>query len=675
MAGSMIGRIFNNRYQITECIGVGGMAEVYRATDNVLGRIVAVKVMLPQYAADENFARRFKQEAASAANLSSPYIVNVYDWGQDDGTYYIVMEFVRGSDLKTAIKERGAINQRKVAEIGSQVCQALSVAHKQDIIHRDVKPQNIMVQPDGNVKVMDFGIARAKNSTMDKTASVLGTAHYISPEQAQGKDLTPASDLYSLGVVMYEAATGKLPFDGPDAVSVAMKQVQETPVPPSEIKPDIDPGLEAIIMKAMSKNPSERFSTAMEMRYALNDFLMGRPVNVGGFTGAQTAVIGGMGGMSSAQTQVMGGVAPAGGVDGTAVMPVAGGVGQGGMPVTGGAGGSTSYRSSNTAKKGPNKKAIGVIVAIIAVVAIAAIAAFALGGTGGNTGNIPVPNVVGKTLDEATQEIEAAGLEVGNVSERSDDKTEEGKVASQDPAAGTKRAEGDRVNLVISSGTSQSSVPDVTNKTADEARKILTDAGFQVQAGAAKYSDSIEKDRVVQTDPAAGQSIPKNSVVTYYLSLGPEGTDVPNVVGSTEGSATTTLSNAGFNVTSESVYDDTVPQGQVISQTPAGGELAKDGATVHLVVSAGPDPATQEPEQINIPNFVGWRVSDAKYQLESLGFQVYVANNMPDSAFVTSTTPSGSAEEGATVTIYAQSDTGSTGGTGGNGGEGADAEE
>lgn len=669
MAGSMIGRIFNNRYQITECIGVGGMAEVYRATDNVLGRVVAVKVMLPQYAADENFARRFKQEAASAANLSSPYIVNVYDWGQDDGTYYIVMEFVRGSDLKTAIKERGAINQRKVAEIGSQVCQALSVAHKQDIIHRDVKPQNIMVQPDGNVKVMDFGIARAKNSTMDKTASVLGTAHYISPEQAQGKDLTPASDLYSLGIVMYEAATGKLPFDGPDAVSVAMKQVQEAPVLPSEIKPDIDPGLEAIIMKAMAKNPSERFATAMEMRYALNDFLMGRPVNVGGFTSAQTAVIGGMGGMSSAQTQVMGGVAPAGGVDGTAVMPVAGGVGQGGMPVAGGAGGSTSYRSSNTAKKGPNKKAVGIIVAIIAVVAIAAIAAFALGGTGGNTGNIPVPNVIGKTLDEATQEIEAAGLEVGNVSERSDDKVEEGQVASQDPVAGTKRAEGDRVNLVISSGTSQSPVPDVTNKTADEARKILTDAGFQVQAGAAKYSDTVEKDRVVQTDPAAGQSIPKNSVVTYYLSLGKEGTEVPNVVGSSLGSATTTLSNKGFNVTSESVYSDSAPVNQVISQTPNAGELAKEGDTVHLVVSAGPDPATQEPEQVNIPNLIGWTVSDAKYQLESLGFTVYVANNMPDTAFVTSTTPSGSAEEGATVTIYAQNAS-----SGGGEGEGADTE-
>lgn len=658
MTGSMIGRVFSNRYQITECIGVGGMAEVYRATDNVLGRIVAVKVMLPQYAADENFARRFKQEAASAANLSSPYIVNVYDWGQDDGTYYIVMEYVRGSDLKTAINERGAINQRKVAEIGSQVCQALSVAHKQDIIHRDIKPQNIMVQPDGNVKVMDFGIARAKNSTMDKTASVLGTAHYISPEQAQGKDLTPASDIYSLGVVMYEAATGKLPFDGPDAVSVAMKQVQETPVPPNQIKPDIDPNLEAIILKAMSKNPAERFATAQEMRYALNDYLAGRPVNVGGFTSAQTAFINPIAG---AQTQVIGDMNGMGTVDGTAVMPIAGG-GAGGMS-GGGTGGSTSYRSSNTGKKGPNKKVIGIVIALVAVVAIAAIAAFALGGNSG-TGN-EVPNVVGKSLDQATQEIEAAGFTVGDVSEKSDDTVAEGNVASQDPGAGTRHEEGTRINLVVSTGSSQGSVPDVSNMTASEARKALENAGFQVRAGEAEYSDSIERDHVTRTDPAAGQQVPKNSVVTYYLSLGPEGTDVPNVVGSSEGSATTTLSNAGFKVTSETAYSDTVASGLVISQTPNAGTTAKEGDTVHLVVSAGPDPATQEPEQVNIPNLVGWRVSDAKYQLESLGFQVYVANNMPDSAFVTSTTPSGSADEGATVTIYAQSDTSSNGGSGG----------
>ena len=339
MTGNMIGRVFNNRYQITERIGIGGMAEVYRAQDNVLGRLVAVKVMLPQYAADESFTQRFKQEAASAANLQSPYIVNVYDWGQDEGTYYIVMEYVRGSDLKTAINQRGAINQRKVAEIGSQVCQALSVAHGLDIIHRDIKPQNIMVQPDGNVKVMDFGIARAKNSTKEQTSSVLGTAHYISPEQAQGKELTAASDIYSLGIVLYESATGKLPFDGPDAVSVAMKQVQDEPVPPRELNPEIDPSLEAIILKAMSKNPMERFATAKDMRSALNDYLAGRPVALGaGFTGAQT--------------QIMGGVPNIGPMpDGTAVMPAVGGANQ-----HGGSSQNHSYMSDNTAPKKKGKK-------------------------------------------------------------------------------------------------------------------------------------------------------------------------------------------------------------------------------------------------------------------------------------------------------------------------------
>ena len=667
MTGNMIGRVFSNRYQITERIGVGGMAEVYRAQDNVLGRVVAVKVMLPQYAADENFAKRFKQEAASAANLQSPYIVNVYDWGQDEGTYYIVMEFVRGSDLKTAINERGAINQRKVAEIGSQVCQALSVAHKQDIIHRDIKPQNIMVQPDGNVKVMDFGIARAKNSTMDKTAAVLGTAHYISPEQAQGKDLTAASDIYSLGVVMYEAATGKLPFDGPDAVSVAMKQVQETPVPPREVNPDIDPNLEAIIMKAMSKNPAERFATAQDMRYALNDFLAGRAVNVGGFTSAQTQV---MGGMSGAQTQVIGGAGVAG-AGSTSVLPA-----QGAAGANFGANASKSYLSDSNKKKGPNKKVIGIIVAVVAVIAIAAIAAFALGGGSGS--GTAVPNVVGKSLDEATQQLNDAGFEVGTVSNRSDDSVDEGDVISQDPTAGTKREKGSRINLVVSSGSSAVTVPDLSNMTAEQARSELSSMGLQAQAGTAEYSDTVDKDRVARQEPAAGSSVPKNSVVTYYLSLGKQGTEVPNVVGSTEGSATTTLSNAGFNVTSETTYSDSVPSGQVISQTPNAGELANDGATVHLVVSAGPDPATQEPEQVNIPNLVGWRVSDARYQLESLGFSVYVAGGASDSAYVTSTTPSGSADEGSTVTIYAESsssDDGNsstgTGGTGSSGGSGS----
>ena len=576
MTGNMIGRVFNNRYQITERIGIGGMAEVYRAQDNVLGRLVAVKVMLPQYAADPNFTQRFKQEAAAAANLQSPYIVNVYDWGQDEGTYYIVMEFVRGSDLKTAIIERGAINQRKVAEIGSQVCQALSVAHGLDIIHRDIKPQNIMVQPDGNVKVMDFGIARAKNSVMTQTSSVLGTAHYISPEQAQGKDLTATSDIYSLGIVLYESATGRLPFDGPDAVSVAMKQVNDLPVPPREINPDIDPALEAIIMKAIAKNPADRFATAKDMRLALNDYLAGRPVNLGeGFTSAETVVMGGV-------------VPPVGVADGTAVMPAMGGINPA-SPTSA----QRSYNANNTSGKKNNKKTIAIVIGIIAALAVVGGIAFALmSGGGDDKDKIAVPSVVGQTVDEATAAIEEAGFELGKVEESFDDKVESGKVISQDPKGDSKQAKGTKINLTVSKGAQEITVPDLTGKTAEEAQKALTVSGLKYAKGAAEYSDSVEKDHVVRQDIAAGETVAKDTVVTYYLSLGSEGTEVPNVVGQREGAATTTLNNAGFYVNVDFAPSDTVESGLVISQSPAAGEKLKDGESVNIVVSTGKTKST-----------------------------------------------------------------------------------
>ncbi len=619
MTGNMIGRVFNNRYQITERIGIGGMAEVYRAQDNVLGRLVAVKVMLPQYAADENFTQRFKQEAASAANLQSPYIVNVYDWGQDDGTYYIVMEYVRGSDLKTAIKQRGAINQRKVAEIGSQVCQALSVAHGLDIIHRDIKPQNIMVQPDGNVKVMDFGIARAKNSTKEQTSSVLGTAHYISPEQAQGKELTAASDIYSLGVVLYESATGQLPFDGPDAVSVAMKQVQDEPVPAREINPEIDPSLEAIIMKAMAKNPMDRFATAKDMRSALNDFLAGRPVMFSdNFT--------------SAQTQVMGGVVvPVGNMgDGTAVMPAVGA----NMGAKNGTQ-SQSFRSDNTAPKKNGKKIAGIIVAVVAVIALIVIAAYAVGGNSSDSEQIEVPSVTGQTVDEAKAQIQSAGFTVGTVTQTYSDTVETGKVISQDPTAKTKKAKGSTINLTVSQGKQEIEVPDLTGKTADEAKKLLQTNGLKYQAGTAEYSDTVAKDHVARQDVAAGSKVAKDTVVTYYLSLGSEGSSVPNVVGQTRSAATSTLNNAGFYVTVEEQYSSTVESGKVISQSPSAGEKLKENGTVNLVVSKGAETST-------VPNVVGNTEGTAITTLNNEGFQVsteYQSSSSVSSGNVISQTP------------------------------------
>lgn len=564
MAGSMIGRTFNNRYKLTERVGLGGMAEVYRAEDNVLGRTVAVKVMLPQYAADPTFTKRFRQEAASAANLQSPYIVSIYDWGLDGETYYIVMEFLRGTDLKTAIKERGAINQRKAAEIGSQVAQALSVAHAGGIIHRDIKPQNIMIQPDGNIKVMDFGIARAGDAGLSQTATVLGTAHYVSPEQAQGKELTGASDIYSLGVVLYEATTGKLPFDGQDAVSVAVKQVNELPAPPSTINPNIDPALEAIIMKAMEKDPERRFKDASEMRHILNDYLAGRPINLGDD-------------ISGLKTQVMGGVAP---VNGTAVMnPVGGANGDAGRTTVNKA--YAADANDEGKKKSKRNVVIGVVVALLAVIGIVA-AAMALGG---NQEMVNVPDVSNKPIAEARSELQAAGFTIGTETEVYNPDVEAGNVVSTDPAAGVQAAKGSSVNITISKGTEQVTVPDLRGMSADEAQRVLASYGLNGQQGDTVFSDDVEENRVAQQDIAAGTTAYKGDTITFHLSKGPETASVPNVQGLDFETARDRLEAAGFTVSLQ-WCDDSAAVNTVIRQSVTG--TAKLGTTITLTISNGP---------------------------------------------------------------------------------------
>ncbi len=619
MAGSMIGRTFNNRYKLIERVGLGGMAEVYRAEDNVLGRTVAVKVMLPQYAADPTFTKRFRQEAASAAALQSPYIVSIYDWGLDGDTYYIVMEFLRGTDLKTAIKERGAINQRKAAEIGSQVAQALSVAHKGGIIHRDIKPQNIMIQPDGNIKVMDFGIARAGDAGLSQTATVLGTAHYVSPEQAQGKELTGASDIYSLGVVLYEATTGKLPFDGQDAVSVAVKQVNEIPAPPRSINPNIDPALEAIIMKAMEKDPERRFQDATEMRHALNDFLAGRPVNLGED-------------ISGLKTQVMGGVPGQNG--GTAVMaPLSADPSKTGTATK-------VYSAGNEPGNTPNKNKkviIGVIVGILAVIAIVA-AALALGNSGDTA---TVPDVTNKPIAEARTTIEKAGFKVGNETQVYNTQIAQGNVVSTNPAAGEQAKKGSTISINVSKGTEQVTVPDLKGMSADDAQKALAAAGLNSQQGDTVFSDDVEEGKVASQDTAAGSTAYKGDTVTIHLSKGPEKASIPNVVGMTQSQATSRLENAGFtvNVTTETSQED---KGKVISQSQTGS--ATKGTKITITVSSGLGDA---------PDVVGMTEENATKTIEQAGFKYDVQYR--ESKDVSKGVVISQNTNGSTVTIYVSS--------------------
>ena len=567
--------VFGKRYRATEKIGSGGMADVFKAVDEVLGRTVAVKVMHPRFAAEPAFAQRFRQEAQSAANLVSPHIVNMYDWGQEDSTYYIVMEYVRGSDLKSIIEQKGALASAKVADIGAQVCSALSVAHGYDIIHRDIKPHNIMVQPDGSVKVMDFGIARAGNSTMTQTGSVLGTAHYVSPEQAQGKDLGSQSDLYSLGVVLYEAATGHLPFDADTPVAVALKQVNEQPRPPHTINNTIDPGLEAVIMKAMQKNPAERYQSADEMRRDLVSVAHGQQVAAAAALGA--------------------GVPRA---DETAVLPAVGG--------SAGGGAVTSVRRKN-------KPVWPWVLLALALLAAGLGVAWAAGVFG--PPSAIVPDVVGKSRAEAQAILTDEGFVVGAVTEDFSDTIPAGAVMTQSPAAKSSAKKGSAISLVISKGPNLVEVPKVIGLPEADAFKALEAQGFSPQALPSEFNKDVAQGVVFKQTPDAGAKAPKGSVVSYVVSRGTELAQVPDVSGKTEADATSILKKAGFKVDTKSVYSDSVDKGHVISQNPPSGVSVAKGSTVTITVSKGTD-------KVTVPDLIGKSRTDAIAALKALGLKV-----------------------------------------------------
>ena len=634
----MAGNVLGGRYTVQDRIGTGGMAVVYRGLDEVLGRTVAIKTMLPQYANDPSFAARFKQEAQAAAALSSQFIVQVYDWGKDGDTYYIVMEYLRGTDLKSGIRRHGALDCKKVAQIGSQIAQALSVAHRHEIIHRDIKPQNIMVLRDGNVKVMDFGIARAKNSHLTTDNSVLGTAHYVSPEQTQGKELGPTTDIYSLGIVMYEAATGKVPFEGDDAISVALKQVNEQPKPPSQLNPNVDPSLESIILKCMQKDPAARFQTADELYHVLRDYMAGRmqAVNVA----TSVLPVNNTPNIGSTQT--------------TPLIPATDSTGTGRQTRTGRRArpATATERARQQAEERERKsrrRRTLTIVGFLALIAIvgAAVAMF----IGNNNSMRAVPNLLNYTQEAALQEISNTGgfFEQGNVTSEYSSTVEEGHVISQNPIAGKKAERGTKIDLIISKGEEPKAtveVPDLHNMTPTEAQAELAKLGLKGENGDSVYDSKVEAGKVASQTPAAGLSAKEGDVVTYHLSKGVESVEVPNVVGKYKDDAISELEAAGFVVEEDYSYSDVYSEGLVVEQSKT--NTAEKGSSVLITISLGS--ATVE-----VPNVVGYDQSSAESTLSSAGFSVSVETRSDSSSAgtVISQNPTGSISTDAdhTVTI------------------------
>ena len=630
-------RVLGGRYLLKDKVGNGGMASVFRAQDQVLDRTVAVKIMLPQYAGDATFAARFKQEAQAAAGLQSPYIVGVYDWGKDGDTYYIVMEYLRGTDLKSGIRSHGALDPKKVAQIGSQICGALSVAHKHEIIHRDIKPQNIMVLPDGNIKVMDFGIARAKNSHLTQDNNVLGTAHYVSPEQTRGQDLGPTSDIYSLGVVMYECATGRVPFDGDDAISVALKQVNELPVPPSQVNPGVDPALERIILKCMEKDAANRFQTADELRDVLNAYATGRAVEVA----EPTRVIGGavpMGAMPGTETRVMSDatqamVRPAGGAPGsTASGPR--------VPMQNQAPRNMNYEEP---KKGKGGKVAAIVIGAIAVIAAAVFFASSLFGGGGKM--VAVPNVINYTQEDAEATLQNAGFEVEYGNPVTDETIEEGCVVDQTPDGNREAKEGSTVKLTLSKGPEpieQVEVPNLTDMTRAEAESALK--GIKLKCQVHEEANDAEKGKVFKQSRNTGEMVDEGTTIEIWVSTGPDEINVPGVLGMSEAEASNTLTNAGFKVSIEAgSYSDSYAQGTVMAQSVTG--TAKEGTEITLTISKGPEPK----QKVNAPYYVGQSAATAIKDLKALGFAVTV--NGPQDGVVTAQSASGSLDKGASITL------------------------
>ena len=549
------------RYRIDRIIGRGGMAEVYLAHDEVLDRTVAVKLLSGRFRSDEQFLLRFRREAQQAASLNHPNVVVVFDTGEHNGMPFIVMEYLRGLSLQQVL-DQGGVTEERALELCAEVCAGLAYAHERGLAHRDIKPGNILVGFDGSVKVTDFGIARAiATDTVTQTASVLGTVAYLSPEQAQGSPVDARSDIYSLGVVLYELLTNRQPFLGDSAVGVAYQHVQENPIPPRELDPAISPAAEAIAIKAMAKNPSNRYPSARAMQ---DDLLRARA----GQTVIAPAVL-----LPDETAQL----------DSTIV----------------------GTRPPVTAVQERRKHVVGyVLLAVFTVLAFVFGVMFISSALGGNNAQMrPVPSVTGRTAVEAQNALEAAGLSSRLADEAYSSDVAKGLVLDQDPEAGAMVEDGTEVELTLSKRPEPTTVPPVAGLPEEEAIAAIRQAGLTIEGRETVFSDQIEKGRVVSTAPEAGSSVPVGTAITLHVSAGEETAIVPNVVGLLEPDALFQLEEREFVVLVTREFSDSVDEGRVIRQDPAGNSTAPLGSEAIIVVSEGPSqPASPSPTATETPS-------------------------------------------------------------------------
>jgi beta-lactam-binding protein with PASTA domain/predicted Ser/Thr protein kinase len=570
----MLGRVFNNRYSLKEKIGSGGMSDVYLADDLTLNRPVAVKILHPEFARDPSYIQRFRYEAQAAANLNHPNIVSVYDWGNEGDIYYIVMEYVEGSELKELQRAQGRLGPERAAEITAEIAAALQFAHRHNLVHRDIKPHNVIITPTGQVKVMDFGIARAATGTgMTQTGVVMGTAQYLSPEQAQGLPVDGRSDIYSLGIVLYEMLTGRVPFDDENPLTVAYRQVRDDPVPPSMLEPSIPTTMESIVMKSLAKNPANRYQTAQEMKADLLRFLEGIPVNA-------TPI------MPVAAT-----AEPAMSVMPTTAIPV------------------SARLPEEGARKTPTW--VWVLVSVLGVLAVLGIILALV--FAGSKPMVEVPNVVGMSQGDASRSLDAAGLKLEVKQEQY--LTQEGQpadvIVSQDPEWGTRIAKNSSVSVVI---TRELRVPSLVGLSYNDAVSQLSSAGLKPDKKQRPTKKQEEVDKVLTQSPGSGTLITPGSAVTLEVGALLEKISVPNVKGKTAADAEAALTAKGLLVSTVQQPSETVKIGFVIDQSPTSGTSVYQGDTVNIYVSTGTE----------VPDVMGLKEIDAKSAITSKGLTVKV---------------------------------------------------